>query len=338
MPNYNRDFAALATTLIGVVRIPMGAEALEISVTYPGNWLERSSENAVDLTPPRDIRAYIAEQEFERLKKEIRKFGELPSNWDSFGSEPISEQAVQNALEALGKMYARNLSPNRVDPSSDESIIFELQRNNKTLLFEFFSDGEIAALRKEGTEKTAFDLSASELDQFIGDAVDPVCPSSRIPDHLHTLDKSLDEQFNPTETLYRRFEHGTEGTRPSPSIFTTRKMSLARAKYCGSKTDALYNCDSDQHYFSWAIAEFSVSDIEKICLKHPTKVTEFTFKLVHRPEQCWYPHSEVWIFADGARTEKFPGSLKMWIKDHWADSCRVIKSSDPPESSVFPTS
>jgi hypothetical protein len=174
MPNYNREFVALTTTIIGFSRIPMGAEALqglETSVSYPGNWLERTSENAVDLTPPRDIRAYVAQQEFVRLKTEIRKFGELPSDWDSFGSGPISEQAVKNALEALDKMYAHNLSPDRVDPSSDESIIFELRRTDKTLLLEFFSDGEIAALRKEGTERTAFDLSASELDQFIGDAV-----------------------------------------------------------------------------------------------------------------------------------------------------------------------
>jgi hypothetical protein len=165
---------------------------------------------------------------------------------------------------------------------------------------------------------------------------DPVCQARGIPDHLHTLDKSLDEQFKPTETLYRRFKHGTGGTRPSPSIFTTREMSLVRAKYCASNTDALFNCDSDQHFFSWAIAELSVSDIETIHLKHPTKTTEFTFKLVHRPKQCWYPHSEVWIFADGERAKKFPGSLKIWIKDYWADQCSVIKSSDPPESPGLP--
>jgi hypothetical protein len=165
---------------------------------------------------------------------------------------------------------------------------------------------------------------------------DTACQARGIPDHLHTSDRQPDEQFEPTEALYRRFEHGIEGNRPSPAIFTTREMSVARSKYCRSKTDALYNCDSDQHFLRWAIAELSVSDVEKTCWKHPTDVKEFRFKLIHRPEQCWYPHSEVRTFADGKENKKLPGSLKILIKDHWADICRVVKSSESPESSVLP--
>ena len=112
-----------------------------------------------------------AYDEFSRLKDEIRAFSDLPPNWDSFGSEPISEQAVQNALIALDKMYARSLFPPRVDPSSDDSIIFEIRRNDRTVLLEFFSNGEIAGLRKEGPYKNAIDLLAGELDGFIDDCV-----------------------------------------------------------------------------------------------------------------------------------------------------------------------
>jgi hypothetical protein len=113
----------------------------------------------------------LAQLQFSNLRAEIRTFSELPRNWDSFGSEPISEQAINNALGALERMYARSLSPDRVDPSSDESIIFEIRRDDKTLLLEFFSNGEIAGLRKQGSQRNAFDLSADELDQFIDDSL-----------------------------------------------------------------------------------------------------------------------------------------------------------------------
>ena len=161
-------------------------------------------------------------------------------------------------------------------------------------------------------------------------ASDPVCLDRGIPEHLHSKGKPSDDRFESTEALYRRFRKGTAGIKPPITAFTTREMSVVRAKHCQSEVDALYNCDSDEHFFTWAIAELSVLDIENICLIHPTEKKRFTFKLVHRPEQCWYPHSEVWVFADGERTSNMPGSLKTLLKDMWSDSCDVVRSSDPP--------
>ena len=102
-----------------------------------------------------------------KLQHEIRAFGDLPENWDSYGSSPISILATQNALAGLDALAEHGLVPENVSPTPDESILFEINLDERELFLEFFKDGGIVVLEKTGDVKKISEIEAGQLGETI---------------------------------------------------------------------------------------------------------------------------------------------------------------------------
>jgi hypothetical protein len=162
---------------------------------------------------------------------------------------------------------------------------------------------------------------------------DSACQKLGIPVHLHQSGRVADQSCDADETLYRRVADDVPlvvGERPPLAAFTTRKMSQNRARYCHSPEDVLYNIKAPVHFFSWGIVGFLVKNVEVLKLKHPHDTAkEYTLKVIHKPEKCMFPHSEVEVFENGRRLDEIkPPSIKTLIKDEISKLAWVIKSPE----------
>lgn len=166
------------------------------------------------------------------------------------------------------------------------------------------------------------------------------CDSIRIPARLHKNGRDVDQTFLPEENINRWFPPFNKDnesyilTNPetqekivSASVFRTDRMSCVREKHTEELNDALYNILSQDHYFNYGIVQLKVKDIESITFDHPvTKNTKYTLKVVHRPEDCLYPHVEIFTFENGeAKSDIKPSSIKTKVKQEYAKRCKIVK-------------
>lgn len=105
-----------------------------------------------------NVNAHFMEQ--THAKKEgdlIEYFKRLPHNWDSLGGGPISDVAVKNAQAALSELSNHGICPDRISPTPDDSVLFEMSSETESWLMEFFGTGDVAAVRNSGEAETLFD-------------------------------------------------------------------------------------------------------------------------------------------------------------------------------------
>jgi len=101
-----------------------------------------------------------------KLVAMIKTYQDLPRNWNSFDRDPPSELARSNAIKALHNIF--EALPDRIDPSNDESIIFTYYRDDWYYLIEFYNDGEIAFLKRKGSEPSHVeDVTLADLDRVL---------------------------------------------------------------------------------------------------------------------------------------------------------------------------
>jgi hypothetical protein len=148
------------------------------------------------------------------------------------------------------------------------------------------------------------------------------CGEKGIPGHLHTDGRDANQTFLATELLYRRFRKSIEATANSdtemlpPDLFPLRSDSLNRAAYCKPE-DVLYNSNGAPHYFEQGICQFSVGCAEEIMAvkSDANGKNTYTLKIVHKPEDCMYPHSEIAVYKDGTLIDSVnPKSVKQEIR------------------------
>ena len=70
----------------------------------------------------------------------------LTSNWDSYGSEPMDQRAIDAALNLVNYVGFRNVPAPRVIPVSGGGIQLEWVKENRELEVEIHPDGSIAYL------------------------------------------------------------------------------------------------------------------------------------------------------------------------------------------------
>jgi hypothetical protein len=92
----------------------------------------------------------------------IESFLGLPQDWDSFGSGPVPEVAVNNAKKALQILERSGLFPSRVSPTRDSSVLFEFESEQSRALLEFFGDGAMSAVFRTPEGDELFDPSTIE--------------------------------------------------------------------------------------------------------------------------------------------------------------------------------
>src|SRR3954468_13218601 len=104
------------------------------------------------------------------------------------------------------------------------------------------------------------------------------CVDLGIPSHLHQAKREPDNIFEVSEDVYRRFPLFDNNNKPtilednklSASVFSTKRMSLNRSKYCEQHADVLYNVMDNSHFNKYGIASISVEHIEQFIKPHPT--------------------------------------------------------------------
>ena len=74
-------------------------------------------------------------------------------------------------------------------------------------------------------------------------ASDPACHEKGIPEHLHRVDRPIDDEFLPEELLYRRFVFGTETL---IAAIQFNRMSVNRGKHGHGPDDALWKSLQDR--------------------------------------------------------------------------------------------
>ena len=102
-------------------------------------------------SPSSDFR-WIAASPTSLLKKKVEGFASLKTGWDSYNASPPSKTAIKNTLTLLGVLEMLELSPEWVEPTSDDSIMLEVKVGEIIQEWDFYSDGEVAVLYEKDGE------------------------------------------------------------------------------------------------------------------------------------------------------------------------------------------
>ncbi|PVV54827.1 hypothetical protein [Chryseobacterium sp. HMWF035] len=161
------------------------------------------------------------------------------------------------------------------------------------------------------------------------------CDEICIPNNLHWEGKPIDENFE-NENLYRRVripidQNKINEREISAIIFPIKDDSCNREKY-SSPIDVLYNVNAkncDDHFFNFGIVSINSNYILSQSFTPEGSVDQFTFKIIHSPTECMYPHCEVIVFKNNARiSDNKPKSVKAYIRDVIIKNCTIIKDFD----------
>lgn len=162
------------------------------------------------------------------------------------------------------------------------------------------------------------------------------CIEFKIPARLHKGERQVDNCFDGSELLYRRFTpfdtNGMSQINPDgsvcASVFTTRSMSCNRGKYSDDPEDVLLNGKDGGHYHDQCIVSFPVEKVKEFTEPHPNDSSViFTFTLQHVPEECMYPHMEIIVDKSGVQVKemKKPDIVKFIMKTHFTKIAKVVK-------------
>jgi len=104
------------------------------------------------------------ERQYADYKKKIKSFAYLGPEWNPYGAAPPNSEAINKALHTLAIVRDSGIFPDLVNPSVEEGIVFEWKVDDKFFLFEFYNDGEIIYLKREGDEESH--VSEINLDEI----------------------------------------------------------------------------------------------------------------------------------------------------------------------------
>jgi hypothetical protein len=106
--------------------------------------------------------------DFDLLRYKVLETAALPKGWDSGNAGPMSADAIQHALWLLDGLEAARISPTRVIPTCDDSILIRYPLHDQTIEWEFFSEGDNIRVQIEPTgEKSYLEIPADQIRQHI---------------------------------------------------------------------------------------------------------------------------------------------------------------------------
>lgn len=122
---------------------------------------------------------------------------------------------------------------------------------------------------------------------------DDACSVLGIPDYLHTLAQTSNQEFNATELLYRRHQLND---RKIKTIINFREMSVNRSSCCRSPSDVLTNTQTGDEYLGFGVVSFSVGAIRGLfhnVMASGQQIISYGASVIHEPERCNYSHTIV---------------------------------------------
>jgi hypothetical protein len=99
----------------------------------------------------------------------MRRLGDLvklPANWDSYGSPPLSQVAVETVIDLLQRIDDRNLPAVRIVPVSGGGVQLEWRVSTRELQLEIASDGTAQYLQIEGGQPQREEEITSTADRM----------------------------------------------------------------------------------------------------------------------------------------------------------------------------
>lgn len=84
------------------------------------------------------------------LKDKMLSFKSLKKGWNTYGADPPNGKAIAEAIRSLPILLKKGMVINNVAPSSDEGIIVEFLNCGRYNLLEFYNEGEIVYLYRDG--------------------------------------------------------------------------------------------------------------------------------------------------------------------------------------------
>ncbi len=146
------------------------------------------------------------------------------------------------------------------------------------------------------------------------------CNELGIPPHLHRKGREYDNQFNADEKMFRRYPAYPVETSKSIIVkenFNFDSMSFNREKYSENPSDVLFSIKDKNHFFrSHKIVSLKVQEIEGLKEIHPDDQEIYSFKVIHDPEDCMYPHCIVQVLKNGKNVPGIkPSSVKSKIRE-----------------------
>ncbi|PQA95552.1 hypothetical protein B0A69_03990 [Chryseobacterium shigense] len=158
------------------------------------------------------------------------------------------------------------------------------------------------------------------------------CEKICIPTELHWNARPIDEDFT-DENLFRRTRISIDSSKIddnkiSAAIFPIKDDSCNREKY-SQADDVLFNImanDCDDHFLNYGIVKINSNYILSESFSPEGSPDNYTFKILHCPTNCMYPHSEISVFKNNEKiSDHKPKSVKAFIRDIIISNCIIVK-------------
>lgn len=127
------------------------------------------------------------------------------------------------------------------------------------------------------------------------------CSVPGIPNRLHRNGQGADNVFDES-LIYIRLKP-SDFVSPaliSHNAFRIDMQSCNREKYSTDPRDVLLNINAatvSDHFLNYGIVSIPIDALRKGSFDHPTDTTkQYKLDLVHTPEECMFPHSEIVTF------------------------------------------
>src|ERR1700677_1612330 len=154
------------------------------------------------------------------------------------------------------------------------------------------------------------------------------CQFPDIPPRLHRAGRAPVAELDENDWIYMRHTalpagEPYVGQIPGHNHFDDQSVvSHNLSMPDGLPTDARYDGEHGHHCWECQIARFSVQEIHGLNLPNentkiikvkgqPPEPAIYTFRVVHVPTECIYPHCEIHAFKDGVRLQADIGSKPM---------------------------
>ena len=101
------------------------------------------------------LRYLLSEQvtRFSELEDEVRRFADLPENWDTYGAPPPNSKSINNSLIVIRLLKNWGIVPTRIVPSSEGGIGVVFIRSARYADIEFLNNGDVLAATYVGDDE-----------------------------------------------------------------------------------------------------------------------------------------------------------------------------------------
>jgi hypothetical protein len=163
---------------------------------------------------------------------------------------------------------------------------------------------------------------------------DPACLAKGIPERLHTESRPADQQFEKSELLYRWLSKTYPRSELKESFRLVPDESVNRQKYSKYPADVLFDIKDGNHRIGQAILPFEVGQLEcDITHQKSDEAVIYSFRILHKPEQCMYPHCAIEVRSKGEiihNEKKIPGIVRRQLRKAIADAQEKNILYNPP--------